>query len=77
MLTEQRLRARSRVGNLSKKAKQRPDDPAVLAELQQARRDYAAAALEAHIKALVDSAPPLTPEQRDRLAVLLAPGSAA
>lgn len=35
-------------------------------------------ALERRIRALVDSAPPLTDEQRDRLAVLLRPpGDAA
>jgi hypothetical protein len=27
--------------------------------------------LEAHIRELVDAAPPLTPDQRDRLAILL------
>lgn len=33
-----------------------------------------AAALDAHIRRVVDAAPPLTPEQRDRLAVLLRGG---
>ncbi len=38
-----------------------------------ARRDYAAQVLEDHIRRVVDAAPPLTPEQRDRLALLLRP----
>jgi hypothetical protein len=37
------------------------------------RRDHAAARLEAHIRRVVAGAPPLTPEQRDRLTVLLRP----
>ena len=40
-----------------------------------ARRDLAAAKLEVHIRDLVDSAPPLTAEQRERLAALLKPAS--
>jgi len=41
-----------------------------------ARRDLRAARAEDYIKHLVDAAPPLTAEQRDKLAVLLR-GSAA
>lgn len=47
-----------------------PDDPR-LPELQ---RDLRAAELEEHIRKLVDSAPPLTDEQRSRLAGLLGGG---
>lgn len=36
-----------------------------------------AAALDAHIRRVVDAAPPLTAEQRDRLAVLLRGGEVA
>ena len=43
------------------------DDPVTLA----ARRDLHAAKLEDHIRQVVDEAPPLTAEQRDRLAGLL------
>jgi hypothetical protein len=46
-----------------------PDDP----RTQEARRDLHAAELEYHIRRLVDQAPPLTDEQRTRLAALLAP----
>lgn len=40
-------------------------------EVQTANRDLRAARLEHFIKRTVDAAPPLTPEQRDRLALLL------
>lgn len=46
-----------------------PDDPDLLA----ARRDLRASRAEDYIRALVDTAPPLTAEQRTRLAALLAP----
>ncbi len=39
--------------------------------VDQMQRDFKAARLESYIKSVVDAAPPLTPEQRDRLAVLL------
>lgn len=42
-------------------------DPAVL----EARRDLAAVTLEEHIRRIVDTFPPLSAEQRSRLAVLL------
>lgn len=37
----------------------------------EARRDLAAAKLEAYIAKTVAAAPPLTPEQRDKLAAIL------
>lgn len=45
----------------------KPDDPALLT----AKRDLAAAGLEQFIRRTVDAAPPLSPDQRDRLALLL------
>jgi hypothetical protein len=48
----------------------RPDDP----ELLEARRNLRAAKLADHIVKVVAEAPPLTQEQRDRLAVLLRGG---
>jgi hypothetical protein len=42
----------------------------------QARHDMGVALLERGIKQLVDQAPPLSPEQRDRLAALLRPSTA-
>jgi hypothetical protein len=42
--------------------------------IDEARADLAATTLEDHIRRVVDAAPPLTPEQRERLALLLHPG---
>lgn len=56
---------RARVASLSRS---RPaDDP----DLLDARRNLRAERLAEHIAKVVGEAPPLTPEQRDRLAVLL------
>lgn len=44
-----------------------PEDPEVLTAL----RDLRAARAEDYVRRLVDEAPPLTDEQRDRLALLL------
>lgn len=43
--------------------------------LEEARRDLAEANLEAHIRKVVDAAPPLTAAQRERLALLLHPAA--
>jgi len=40
----------------------------------EARRELEVASLEDHIQRVVDSAPPLTADQRARLGLLLAPG---
>ena len=45
------------------------DDPATI----EARRDLKAVSAEDYIRDFVDSAPALTPEQRDKLATLLRP----
>lgn len=50
-----------------------PDAPEVAA----ARRDLAAQKLEDHVRAIVAQAPPLTDEQRTRIARLLAPAAEA
>ena len=62
---------RARVASLSRS--RTADDPALL----DARRDLRAARAEEYVRQLVESAPPLTSEQRDRLAVLLRPGGEA
>ena len=62
---------RARVASLCRS--RTPDDPVLL----DARRDLRAARAEDYIKRLVDGAPALTTEQRDRLAVLLRGGDAA
>lgn len=58
---------RARVASLSRDRS--PDDPALI----DARRALKASRLEEYIKKTVDDAPPLTDEQRSRLASLLRP----
>jgi hypothetical protein len=43
------------------------------ADVSELRHDLEVAKLEDHIRKIVDSWPPLTPAQRDRLALLLHP----
>lgn len=62
---------RARVASLSRSRE--PTDP----DLVDARRNLRAARLEDYIRKVVDAAPPLTAEQRSRLAVLLQPRDAA
>lgn len=62
---------RGRVAALSRS--RTPDDP----DLQAARRDLKAERLKDYINRVVAEAPPLTDEQRRRLAALLVPGRAA
>ena len=52
------------------------DESDTLTTNQIAKRDNAAQRLADYIKATVDAAPTLTPEQRDRLAILLRGGDA-
>jgi hypothetical protein len=61
-------RARNRLGGAA-----RNGTPEQVAE---ARRELVAAGLEDHIRRIVDAAPPLTPAQRERLALLLCPNGA-
>ena len=56
---------RARVASLSRS--RTPDDP----DLISARRNLRTERLADYIRRTVDAAPPLTAEQRDRLAVLL------
>jgi hypothetical protein len=58
---------RARIAALSRSRK--ADDP----DLITARRDLRAEKLADHIRQVVDAAPPLSDEQRDRLAALLRP----
>lgn len=62
--------ARARVAVLTRH--QGPDAPQTI----EAKRELRAANLEAHIREAVDADPPLTAEQRDRLALLLSPPDA-
>jgi len=62
---------RARVASLSRS--RTPTDPDLIA----AKRDLRAERLAEHIARVVADAPPLTAEQRDRLALLLRGGDAA
>ncbi|EYR63262.1 hypothetical protein N866_01820 [Actinotalea ferrariae CF5-4] len=71
MATDTWTHHRAKVAALSRDRS--PDDPA----LTSARQSLKAARLEDYIRRTVDAAPPLTPEQRDRLALLLRGGGEA
>ncbi|WP_206425893.1 hypothetical protein [Nakamurella antarctica] len=60
---------RASVASLTRSRK--PDDPALL----DARRNLRTERLADYIRETVDAAPPLTQDQRDRLAVLLRGGA--
>lgn len=60
-------RHRNRVATLARYHRGSPEHAAAV-------RDLAAAKLEDYIEQVVASAPPLTPEQRDKLALLLRSG---
>lgn len=61
-------------GRVAALTRSRPsDDP----ELVEARRDLAAEVIAQHAAKVVSKAPPLTPEQRDRIAAILRSGGAA
>lgn len=62
---------RARIASLSRS--RQPDDP----ELVAARRNLKALRLEEHVLKVVAEAPPLTPEQRDRIAAILRAGGVA
>lgn len=65
MSAEQRV-TRARI---AARTRHSPGDP----QIDEARRELRASRLEDYIRRTVDAAPPLTAEQRDRLAVLLRP----
>lgn len=62
---------RARIASLTRS--RTADDP----ELIEARRNLRAASLESHITRILDEAPPLTDEQRHRIAGLLTAGGAS
>jgi len=64
---------RARATLASRTARFGPGHPDTVA----ARREFIAERLEAHIRQVIDGAPPLTSEQRDALARLLRPTDSA
>jgi hypothetical protein len=71
MLTAAQRKARAELASKSARALREPNDSDVAEAVVEARRAYRAVSAEAYIRRLVDEAPPLTVETRDRLAVLL------
>lgn len=72
MSTDQaRRHERARIASLTRS--RQPDDP----ELVDARRNLAALRLEECVRKTVADAPPLTAEQRDRIAAILRGGGSA
>jgi len=64
---------RAEIARAERRRHLHPDEPDQTVAL---RRQYAAAKLADYIKRTVDAAPPLKPEERDRLALLLRGGAA-
>jgi hypothetical protein len=73
MRPERRI-ARAALAVAEREAKKNPDGPAAVQLVDERRRDYRMTAAEDYIQELVDDAPELTAEQRDRLAVILRSG---
>lgn len=69
-LSAQQRHHRARIAALSRDRD--PNDPDIVA----ARRDKAGADIEAYVDRVIKSAPPLTDEQRNRIAALLRAGVA-
>lgn len=76
-LSPERRKARGQYARAVQDARQRPDDPAALEAAVLGRRNYYATALADYIRETVAKAPDMTPEQLDRLAVLLRDPDAA
>lgn len=71
MLTQETLRARAQLASTAARAARRPGDVDIAREVEEARRDYRFVAASDYIRHIVDQAPPLSADQRGRLALLL------
>jgi hypothetical protein len=71
--TEPPSHQRAAIARAERLRKRKPDDPEAAARVDQLRVAYRASRAEEIIRELVDGAPPLTAEQRERLSVLLNP----
>lgn len=67
-------KAQSDLANAVKKAKHDATDPQAAIAVVEARRDFAAAKLEAYIAEVIAKPPELTQAQKSKLAVMLLPG---
>lgn len=73
MLTEHSRRARAQLAQAHARAKRQPGDPANAELIAERQRQFRYVSAEDYITRLVEAAPPLTDDQRDRLALLLRP----
>lgn len=71
MLTEETRKARARLASTASQAARRPGDLATARAVEEARRNFRFVSATEYVRRLVDEAPPLTPEQRDKLVHLL------
>jgi hypothetical protein len=69
--TEPLTHKRAGIARAEQARRRKPDDPDAAARVERLRAEYRAARAEQFIRELMTAAPPLTTEQRDRLAVLL------
>jgi len=70
-LSPERTHHRARLASATSRARRRPNDPAVMAERDNAARDYWTAAIAEYIEDVVSKAPPLTEEQRRRIRAIV------
>lgn len=75
--TQAQRTARAHLAQAAARAGREPNNPAAAKSLDDARRDYKGTAAEVYVRRLVDDAPTLTAEQRDRLAGILRTGTGA
>ena len=68
---------RAEIGRRALELKRKgPSDPDTVERLREAQAEYAEAKIAAFVKRVVETAPPLSTERRDRLALLLRGGVA-
>ncbi len=66
---------RAEIARAERERKRRPDDLSAAARVNELRTAYKARQIAEAICKVVDASPPLSPEQRDRLALLLRGGT--
>ena len=70
-ISPSRARTRARLAAASAARNRRPSDPAVVAQVEDLAREYWTETLAEYVAAVIAKAPPLTDDQRTRLAALL------
>lgn len=70
-VSDERRKVRGKYARTVGLANARPDDPTIAAEVDQLRAEYRFLSAADYIKQLVDTAPPLSADQKSELALLL------